>query len=435
MANAKQVNVGLLGLGVVGTAVAQALVQRGDDLGHRVGCSVALRRVLVRDVHRSRALELPPGTLTDNVEEVVGDPEVDLVVEVMGGEQPATEYLHTAIQGGKHVVTANKEVMAKAGPELLALAARQGVQVLYEASVGGGIPIVGPLRKDLRANTIRSVLAIINGTTNYILTRMAREGADFQPALREAQAKGYAEPDPTADVEGIDAAFKAAILASLAFHTRVHAGDVYREGISRLQARDFRYAAELGYAIKLLAIARQDDDGVQVRVHPTFIPEDVLLAKVEGVFNAVEVEGDLVGRVLFYGRGAGPQPTASAVLGDILEVAHGLAAGRGFPVPVNVDQGLPIKPISHLVTKYYIRMTVTDAPGVLAKIARVFADNRISLASVIQKEADPQAGTAEIVVTTHPAQEAAMQVALRQMESLDVVWEVGNMVRLEPLEE
>ena len=435
MPKKSQVNIGLLGLGVVGSAVAQTLLDPAGPFSDRVGAPVALRRILVRDASKPRAGGAPAALLTTDAASILEDREVDIVVEVMGGEHPAAEHLESALRAGKHVVTANKEVMAKVGPELLGLAADMGVQLRFEASVGGGIPIIGPLRRDLQANEISAVHAIINGTTNYILTRMAQEGADFREALEEAQARGYAEPDPTADVDGTDAAFKLAILASLAFHTRVRAGDVYREGVSRLKARDFRYADELGYAIKLLAIARQESDGVQARVHPTFIPKDVMLAKVDGVFNAVEVEGDLTGPVQFYGRGAGPQPTASAVAGDVLEIARGLADGGGFPAPVMVNRGLPVKPMSELETRYYLRITATDAAGVLAKISRVLGDGNISLASVIQKEADPKQGTAELVLTTHPSREEAMQRALDEVKRLDVVWEIGNLVRVEHLED
>ena len=435
MPKKSQVNIGLLGLGVVGSSVAQTLLDPAGPFSERVGAPVALRRILVRDASKPRAVGAPADLLTTDAASILEDREVDIVVEVMGGEHPAAEHLESALRAGKHVVTANKEVMAKVGPELLSLAADMGVQLRFEASVGGGIPIIGPLRRDLQANEISAVHAIINGTTNYILTRMAQEGADFREALEEAQARGYAEPDPTADVDGTDAAFKLAILASLAFHTRVRAGDVYREGVSRLKARDFRYADELGYAIKLLAIARQESDGVQARVHPTFIPKDVMLAKVDGVFNAVEVEGDLTGPVQFYGRGAGPQPTASAVAGDVLEIARGLADGGGFPAPVMVNRGLPVKPMSELETRYYLRITATDAAGVLAKISRVLGDGNISLASVIQKEADPKQGTAELVLTTHPSREEAMQRALDEVKRLDVVWEIGNLVRVEHLED
>jgi len=297
--------------------------------------------------------------------------------------------------------------------------------------VGGGIPIISPLKRDLSANEISTLRAIINGTTNYILTSMAVQGQDFAEALKEAQALGYAEPDPTNDLEGIDAAYKLAILATLAFHTRVLASDVYREGITRLRGRDFRYAQELGYVIKLLAIARRADDRVQVRVHPTLVPAGYAIAKVTGVFNAIEVDGDLVGQVLFQGRGAGAQPTSSAVVGDILEIARAIATGaRSAPSPV-AEEELTITPIESLVTKYYVRMNVVDRAGVLAQITRVLGDRRISIASVIQKAADPAAGTAELVLMTHPAPEGPMQRAIGELSQLGVMKEVGNVIRVE----
>ncbi|MBI4201146.1 MAG: homoserine dehydrogenase, partial [Chloroflexi bacterium] len=302
---------------------------------------------------------------------------------------------------------------------------------LYEASVGGGIPIVGPLRKDLLANEVTSIHAIINGTTNYILTKMAQENTEFAAALHRAQQLGYAEADPANDIEGNDAAFKLAILSTLAFHTRVTGREVYREGISRLVARDFQYARELGYAIKLLAIARRVNGALSLRVHPALIPQEQLLAKVDGVFNAIEVEGDLVGRVVFHGQGAGPQPTSSAVIGDILEVARGIASGRR-PVPGGVlDSGLRVAPMDELVTQYYARMTLADRAGVLAQIARVLGDLNISIASVIQKNADAATQAAEIVLMTHPSNEAHMRQAVRQIEALPVVKAVSNLIRVE----
>jgi homoserine dehydrogenase len=309
-----RINIGLLGLGVVGSGVARILTEKAAWYAAQVGRPLVLRRVLIRDLERPRQVELPRELLTTDARDILDDEEIDLVIEVMGGERPAYDYLREALSRGKYVVTANKEVMAKHGPELLDAAREARVDVLYEASVGGGIPLIAPLKRDLLANAMTSVRAIINGTTNYILTQMSREGWDFERALRKAQELGYAEADPTNDVEGIDAAYKIALLASLAFHTRVHPDHVYREGITRLAARDFRYARELGYAIKLLAMAERSDHGVQVRVHPALIPEDQPLAKVEGVYNAVELTGDLLDRVLFQGPGAGSLPTTSAVV-------------------------------------------------------------------------------------------------------------------------
>src|SRR2546428_13688963 len=322
MGDRPEVGIVLLGLGVVGAGVARALTEKARSLAERAGIRMALRRVLVRDVHRPRQLTLLEGLLTDDPEEALAT-DCDIVVEVLGGEHPATEFIEKSLASGRRVVTANKEVMAKHGARLLSLATESGGEIFYEASVGGGIPIISPLRRDLSANEIGSLRAIINGTTNYILTVMSG-GVDFASALREAQQLGYAEPQAANDIEGLDAAYKLAILASLAFHTRVDPDNVYREGITRLVPRDFRYAAELGYAIKLLAIARRDEDGVQARVHPLLVPGEELLAKVDGVLNAVQVEGDLTGRVLFQGAGAGALPTTSAVMADVLDAARSI---------------------------------------------------------------------------------------------------------------
>ncbi len=304
---------GLLGLGTVGAGVANVLIRKRDALERRIGRPVEIRKALVRDPAKSRPLSLAAPLVTDPLD-VLDDPSVDVVVEVLGGEEPARTLILQAIERGKHVVTANKEVMAKHGPSILAAAAKRGVMVAYEASVGGGIPLIGPFQLDLAANDITSVVGIVNGTTNYILTRMTESGAGFAEALREAQDLGYAEPDPTNDVEAWDAAYKLTILASLAFGVPVQPEQVFREGITRVSQRDILYAGEMGYRIKLLAIARLVDGAVEIRVHPTLVHQGSMLASVDGSFNAVQVQGDLIGTALFYGRGAGSEPTASAVL-------------------------------------------------------------------------------------------------------------------------
>ena len=334
------INVGLLGHGVVGGGVARTLRDKADTIARRVGRRVALRGVLVRDPARHTDADWLQ--ITSDPAEVLDDPEIQIVAEMMGGEQPAHDYIRRAIANGKHVVTANKEVMAKHGPSIVADAASRGLDVAYEASVGGGIPVIGPFKLDLLANDISRVAAIINGTTNYIITRMSTAGLDFGTALREAQDAGYAEPDPTNDVEGIDAAYKLAILSTLAFHARVHPDQVYREGITGLQPSDFRYARELGYAIRLLAIAKLVDGGLEARVHPTLVPAGTMLASVDDVYNAVQVEGDLVGRILFYGRGAGAGPTASAVVADIIDLAQRLVGGEIRPTVAVHDESIQV---------------------------------------------------------------------------------------------
>ena len=427
----KSINVGLLGLGVVGGGVLSALGRNSAVIAQAVGRPVQITRVLVRDPDKPRPVEVDRQILTVNAAQVLEDAEIDIVVEAMGGEQPALDYIRKALVGGKSVVTANKEVMAKHGPELLELAGRNGVHLLFEASVGGGIPILGPLTRSLRGNEIRGIRAIINGTTNYILTKMAHEDMEFAEALREAQELGYAEADPTNDVEGIDARYKLAILASLAFHTRVASQDIHLEGITRLTGRDFRYARDLGYVIKLMAIATSRDGLMEARVHPALVPQDAPLAKVDGVLNAVEVEGDLVDKVLFHGRGAGSMPTASAIVGDLLEAACSMANGLPAAGFVTLDREVTLCPISDLVTRYYIRATVLDRAGVLAQMAAILGSLQISIASVIQKEVDPNVGTAELVITTHPSQERDVQQALRELERLEVVREIGNLLRVE----
>jgi homoserine dehydrogenase len=430
MAAPSSVGIVLLGLGNVGAGVARALTEQAGTYSGRVGASLELRKILVRDKTKRRDFTPDPSLLTDDPDEALGT-ECDIVVELLGGETPAREYIERALKQGRWVVTGNKEVMAKYGPDLLTTATDAGVDILNEASVGGGIPIVSPLKRDLSANHLTSLRAIINGTTNYVLTEMSREEISFAVALKDAQKLGYAEADPTSDVEGIDAAYKLAILSSLAFHTYVRPEDVYREGIALLRPQDFRYAAELGYAIKLLAIGHRDEDGIQARVHPALVPIDELLAKVDGVLNAVQVEGDLIGRVMFQGAGAGSLPTTSAIMADVLDAARSIVLG-GRPSPWRYTADIPMKPISDLETRYYIRVEVTDKPGVLAGIARAFGDNGVSIASVIQKETDEAAASAELVIVTHEAREDAMQASISRIEGLEGdVRRVGSMIRVE----
>jgi len=429
----QSIGIGLMGLGVVGGEVARVLMSKMEILAQQVGCPLVLRKVkvLAEDLTRPQALEMDSQLFTTDADEFFAEPGIDIVVEAIGGESPALEYLARAISGGKYVVTSNKEVIAKHGAELLALAQQHKVGLHYEASVGGGIPLIAPFQHDLIANRISGIYAIINGTTNYILTRMAKEGIDFPSALRTAQKLGYAEADPKNDIDGIDATYKLAILASLAFHCQVQPQDVHCEGMSRLDNRDFKYASELGFAIKLLAIAKQGDNLVEVRVHPVFIPEESLLAKVNGVYNAILVEGDLVGKVLFYGEGAGALPTSSAVIADVVSAAQDVIAGGGSRARWVLEPGKKIKPMAELETRYYLRLNVTDQPGVLAQVSRVLGDHLISISSVIQKAVDAAAQTAEIVIMTHPAKEAEMQQALDELGHLASVKEIGNFIRVE----
>ena len=434
------INVGLLGLGVVGGGVAAALLEDSEAIAGRLGRPLNLKKALVRDAAKARDVAIPGGLITTNPEDILADSDISLVVEVIGGVNPAAQYLKDALSAGKHVVTANKEVMAKHGPELLSLAQRNRVNLLFEASVGGGIPIVGCLMNELQANQFRSIRSIINGTTNYILTRMANDHTDFHQALAEAQEQGYAEADPTNDIEGIDAVYKLAILADLAFHHRVAPEDIFRQGITQLQTQDFRYAQELGYAIKSLAIATLEDGDIQARVYPALIPLEHMLAKVDGVYNAVEVEGSLCGKVLFHGRGAGRGPTTSAVIGDLLEIARRLDFLDSEPTPSMPDSPAAaaltekpwrIKSIDDLECKYYLRLNIADRPGVLAQIAHILGEQNISIASVLQKDTNPVAQTAEIVITTHPARESSVQKSLELASKLEVVQEISSLLRIE----
>jgi homoserine dehydrogenase len=429
----QSIGVGLMGLGVIGGGVARVLTDKSKVLAEQVGCPLVLRKVKVleSDLAKPQVRELGSQLFTTDADEFFSQPDMDVVVEAIGGEEPALDYLKRALSSGKHVVTSNKELIAKRGAELFALAQQHEVGLHYEASVGGGIPLIAPFQQDLVANKISGIYAIINGTTNYILTRMAGEGIDFPSALRNAQELGYAEADPKNDIEGIDSTYKLAILASLAFHAQVQPQDVHCEGISRMNSRDFKYARELGYAIKLLAIAKQGDNLIEVRVHPVFIPEDSLLAEVDGVYNAILVEGDLVGRVLFYGEGAGASPTSSAVVADVVSAARDIITGGGSRVSWRLEPGKSIKPMAELETRYYLRLNVADQPGVLAQVSKVLGDHLISISSVIQKATDAVAQTAEIVIMTHPAREAEMQQALNELGRLASVKEIGNFIRVE----
>ena len=430
------IGVGLMGLGVVAGQVAKVLIDKASELEDKVGCPLILRKIkiLPEDLSRPQAKQLDSQLFTTDEKEFFLEPGIDIVVEAIGGVSPALEYHKKAISGGKHVVTSNKELIAKHGFELLSLARNYGVGLQYEASVGGGIPLIAPLKHNLVANDIKGVFAIINGTTNYILTRMATEGVDFTSALKKAQELGYAEANPENDVEGIDSHYKLAIMASLAFQTQVRPEDIYHEGISRLDSRDFRYARELGFAIKLLAIAKKSNNAIEVRVHPVFIPEESFLAKVNGVYNAVQIEADLAGKVLFMGEGAGALATSSAVVADIVSSARKIVLGVSNMSIQKMDTVRKIKPMAEIETQYYVRLSAADRPGVLAQIATVFGDNMISIASAIQPESDDETQTAEIVIMTHPALEKSLQLALSKLKKLEVVREISNCIRIEEIE-
>jgi homoserine dehydrogenase len=420
------VRVGVLGCGNVGSPLVQLIAEGGDDVAERTGVRLEVARVAVRSTSRERAVVLPEGVLTTDAESVVNDPDIDLIVEVIGGIEPARSLILDAIKSGKPVVTANKELLANVGAELVDAAAAAGVDLLYEAAVGGGIPLIRPLRESLAGERITRVMGIVNGTTNYILTRMAEEGASYTDALAEAQGLGYAERDPTADVEGFDAAAKCAILAGIAFGVKVVAGDVYREGISGLTPADIAYATRLGYVIKLLAIAEHVEGEVAVRVHPAMIPRTHPLASVRESFNAVFIEGEAVGELMLYGRGAGGMPTASAVLGDLIDAAHNLRAGSSGRAGSYGRASL--RSIDELRSQYYVNLEVADRTGVLAAVATVFGEHGVSIRSMEQDDED--SGQARLVFITHTARERDVQATLHGLRELDAVNRIGSLLRV-----
>jgi homoserine dehydrogenase len=421
-----KVRVGLLGCGHVGGALASLLLNDASRITARTGLQLELAAVAVRSTAKERPVSVPEHLLTIDAQAVVTDPSIDLVVELIGGIEPARGLILAALKAGKPVVTANKELLANVGAELFEAASAGGVDLLFEASVGGGIPLIRPLRESLAGERIRRVIGIVNGTTNYILTRMTEEGASYHDALAEAQSLGYAERDPTADVEGFDAAAKAAILATVAFGVRVVAGNVYREGISSITPDEISFAARLGYVIKLLAVVEQSVDGqVDVRVHPAMVPATHPLASVRDSFNAVFVEGEAVGELMLLGRGAGGMPTASAVLGDLLDAAHNLKAGStGRTVVLRPST---IRPIDDLVSEYYLSLEVTDRPGVLAAVAKVFEDHSVSIRSMEQLGLGAEA---RLIFITHTARERDVQDCLRDLRHLDVVDRIGGLLRV-----
>ncbi|MGO8671907.1 MAG: homoserine dehydrogenase [Capsulimonadaceae bacterium] len=421
--------VGVLGLGNVGSGTIHLLQDNAESIARKVGMPIEVAKVAVRDTTRARSVSLPAGVLTDNADEVVCDPEIDIVCELIGGLHPAYELVYRAITNGKHIVTANKEMMAKAGNALLVEAHRRSQDFNFEGSVGGGIPIIQPLKQALAANRFSTVMGIVNGTTNYILSRMTSEGADFGDVLTEAQAKGYAEADPSSDVGGLDAQYKTAILASIAFTSRVDLSKIHVEGITRITQRDIEVARDLGYVIKLLGIGQEAAGALQVRVHPTLLPAGHPLASVNDVYNAVYVRGDSVGDVMFYGRGAGSGPTGSAVVGDIIEIARNIRHGGTGRIGCTCFAQKPMLDIATLETKYYVRVLAQDRPKVLASLASILGDLDVSIASVVQR-ARP-GGCAEIVWITHCALEANLRSALDIFARLAIVESVENCLRVE----
>jgi homoserine dehydrogenase len=427
----RTISVGLVGLGTVGSGVIDILARHGGHFRTRAGVDLALVRCADRNPDRARDLGLAEGVFTTDAADIINDPSIDIVIELIGGTGAARDVVLDSLAAGKAVVTANKALMATHGREVMDAAEAHGVDILFEAAVGGGIPIIGPLKHSLVSNEIQAVYGIVNGTTNYMLTRMSEDGLDYETALAEAQARGFAEADPTADVDGLDAAAKIAILASIAFNSRVTFADVPAEGIRSITPGDIAYARETGHEIKLVAVGRRTPAGIDVRVQPSMIRATHPLAKVNGVYNAIYVVGDSVGETMFFGEGAGSLPAASAVVGDVIEAARHIQRGCQALVGCTCSESLPLCDIADLESAYYLRLHVSDQPGVLASIAGIFAGKGVSIASVIQKRSDD--GGAEIVWITHRAAERNLRAALAAIEALEVVDAIGTVLRVEEL--
>jgi homoserine dehydrogenase len=425
MGQRQAIGIGLLGLGTVGSEVYR-LLQDTDGLTRAVGRPLVVKRVAVARADRPRPV--PASLLTTDGWAVVNDPEVDILVELMGGLEPARAYMLRALEAGKSVVTANKAVLASHGPELYAQVQSSGGHLHFEASVGGGIPLIKPISESLAAARLTAIAAILNGTTNFILTRMAQDGWSFADALAEAQRRGFAEADPTNDLDGHDAAAKLAILASVAFHCQITSNDVFREGVRSITPRDFAYAKELGYGIKLLAVARKHNGDVEARVHPALVPLDHPLAQVPDEYNAVLVEGVNVGRVVFSGLGAGGTPTATAVIGDVITVAKDLVAGVRGRSPIGTPVPARVRPIEDVAVPYYLSLQVVDRPGVFARVATVIGEEGVSLASIVQKS---RSEIADAILVTHDAPGRAVQRVLARLRALDVVKAIPNVIRVQ----
>lgn len=430
-----QIEIGIIGFGTVGAGTFEVLTKNRDLIADRVGTRIVVKRIADLDIERDRGVAVDPALLTRRAMDIIEDSDIKIVVELMGGMNQAREYIRMALEGGKHVVTANKALLAETGNELFEIAERNGVGLAFEASVGGGIPIIRAFRSGLAANRIQTVMGILNGTSNYILTRMAREALPYERVVEDAVRKGYAEDPPTLDVDGTDAAHKLAILIMLSRGEAVPFEGIYREGIMRLTPDDIRFADEFGYSVKLLAIARHRDKRVEARVHPAMIPKDHILANVNDVYNAIYIEGDFVGPNLYYGLGAGRHATGSAVVSDIMDLVRQLRDGgrrvlppRGYARPVR--EHIRIQPMDELVTAYYFRFSALDKPGVLSRIAGILGDHRISISSVIQMGREIN-GSVPIVMLTHEAQERDVRKAIALIDGLDVLTDKTVMIRVE----
>lgn len=422
----KTIKAGLLGLGTVGSGVYKLIRMRSDIMEKTIGAELEIKKILVHNKNKKRE-GVDESLLTDDWNEILEDEEIQIVIEVIGGIEPARTMILEALRAGKNVVSANKDLIAEAGRELLDTAQEMEKDFLFEAAVAGGIPIIRPLKQCLAANEISDVLGIVNGTTNYILTKMFEDGAEFDDVLKQAQELGYAEADPTADVEGLDAGRKAAIMASLAFHSRVVFHDVYTEGITKISSADIAYAKEFGSVIKLLAVARNTETGIEVGVYPMMLQKDHPLASVRDAFNAVFIHGDAVDDAMFYGRGAGEMPTASAVVGDVIDVARDLEYHCTGRISCTCYREIPVKDFGEVKNKFFIRMQVKNRPGVLASAAQVFGKHKVSIARVVQEHSMPE--TAELVIVTEKVKEYHMKDALNELEKLEEIYEISSVIR------
>jgi homoserine dehydrogenase len=431
----KMISIGLIGFGTVGTGVVKLLQENGDLIAGRLGAEILLQRIADIEIRKSRGIPVDDALLTTDAADILNDPGIDIVVELMGGYEPARTFILAAMTQGKHVVTANKALLATHGDEIFRSAMRHGVNIGFEASVGGTVPVIKTLKESLIANRIQSLSAIVNGTSNFILSKMTDEGGSFETVLKEAQALGFAESDPAYDVEGIDAAHKLAILLSLSYGKKVHLGDLYREGITRIGEQDIAFARELGYRIKLLAIAIRRDREIEARLHPTMIPFDHLLANVNGNFNAFHIIGDAADSIFLYGQGSGMMPTASAVVSDIVDIARDVRKGIAGRVPPRVldeeaIEEIRLMPFDQIRTNYYFRFSAVDRPGVLSRISGILGANDISIATVIQK-GRKQGGAVPIVMTTYKARERDVRRALEDIDRLDIVMGKTVLIRIE----
>lgn len=431
----KEIHIGILGLGTVGTGIAKLILENGDLITSRLGARLVLKKAADIDLEKDRGIRFPDGVLTRNALEVIHDPEIAIVLEMIGGQTIAKDLILNAIAGGKHVVTANKALLASFGNTLFQAAAEKNVTIAFEPSVGGCMPIIKTIRESLVGNRIQSISGILNGTCNYILTKITLEGISFETALAQAQAEGFAEADPTLDVEGLDTAHKLAILTAIAFGAEISLSDIYVEGISKITAMDIEFATASGYRIKLLAITKFTGGAIEARVHPTMIPLENPLSNVNGSLNAVTITGDAVGEMMLYGRGAGMMPTASAAVSDVVDIARDLLAGTTRRVPMQSFQRpeikkIPIRPIDAITSHYYVRFSALDRPGVLSKISGILGDHDISIKSVHQTERKTN-GAVPIFMLTHQAREAEIQKALRKIAALDSITAAPTLIRIE----